>query len=182
MRIKDILKSRVVASAYRISLYRQARGLNIGFPKTRPAILRQLENMNMSTRDALDDFILKPRGIVFSQEFSGLNDVEVYMLAQRWESGLDVLLRLCGAETDDICLELKCCDTCQEQDQEETFMLIGLWNEFSEYWIADLARRISNGMQSFEEPIVSEEAPFFDTYCTCVAIAKMASVPPGKHK
>jgi hypothetical protein len=181
VRINDILKSRIVASAYRISLYNQASGLNIRFPKTRQAILRQLEKMNMSTCDTIDNFILKPRENIFSQELSGLSDIEVFMLAQRWECGLDVLSRLRDAETENIYLELQCCDARQVQDQEEIFMLIGLWNEFGGYWIANLAWRISKGFKSIVEPTVSEESPFFGVYCAHAAVTKIASNHPDKR-
>ena len=150
MKINDVLKSKGF-SPYRSTLFAQAAKIKIRFPKTKGAILRKLENMEVSTHNTLNEFILKPRGLVFSQPHSGLDDEAVFMLCQRWKCGIDILSRIADAVKNDEYMEVN-----SDLDEEDYFMLIGIWKEFRQYWIANLAWRISKNLSVWDDEFLSE--------------------------
>lgn len=171
MRVLDILKTKVCGSAYRISLYECASQLVFPFPKTRKAILRKLEQMNLDTEIILDGYIAEDRANIFIPETSGLTAVEIYMLAQRWRCGIDVLSRLVDAETADIYFELHY----NEFHHEDDLMLRGFWREFGQNWLNNLSWRISESLETWREPIPDDESPAFAPYMVSAALARFAS-------
>jgi hypothetical protein len=141
MTIEDMLKSR--GSGLHFHSLLLLTEPHSDYPGKRPAprvgILRHLEKLDGQTRDTLDMLV---QALRVDASFEGLSPAEFYMLRQRLLCSLDFLARLADSlpapqwlSTDAPRLEL-----------EDRWLLIGVWKEFGQAWLQNLAWRLSRGL------------------------------------
>lgn len=144
MTINDILKSKTsVASPLNILLVQTGK---VKFPyvtERRDRVLRLLEEMNDQTLEKLDGLAPHLHEILSLDQCS-LSETETYMLGQRVRCGLDFLTRLNDTQPSQSWL----CAATDFLEEEDTFLFLGVWRQFGQYWLANLAWRLARGFES----------------------------------
>jgi hypothetical protein len=108
-------------------------------PAGRDDILFHLEELNLQTAGKLDTLASSLRS---SPCFSALSPAELYLLRQRLRCALDILARLADSQpTTPGWLSI----AGFELEQEDRWLLAGLWREFGTFWLQNLSWRLSHG-------------------------------------
>jgi hypothetical protein len=141
MDIEDILKSRA-ASINAVLMLDQTSAYST-YPGKTPAprvgILRHLEKLNEQTSHTLDTVVYKLRSEPLPEE---LSPVDFYMFRQRLLCAHDFLSRL----EDSLPIPRWLSASSNDLEREDQWLLIGVWKEFGQFWLQNLAWRISRGV------------------------------------